>query len=132
MKSIQKITPHLWFDKEATEAANFYVSTFPNSKIKNTTMLHNTPSGSVDIVNFELLGLEFQAISAGPLFKFNPSISFHVTCKTKEEVDEIRKNSRMADRCSWNSEYTLSVKDMVGCRISMGCPGKSFIPAESM
>jgi predicted 3-demethylubiquinone-9 3-methyltransferase (glyoxalase superfamily) len=52
-------------------------------------MLHNTPSGSVDIVNFELLGLEFQAISAGPLFKFNPSISFHVTCKTKEEVDEI-------------------------------------------
>jgi predicted 3-demethylubiquinone-9 3-methyltransferase (glyoxalase superfamily) len=86
---MQKITPHLWFDKEATEAANFYVSTFPNSKVKNTTMLHNTPSGSVDIVTFELLGLEFQAISAGPLFKFNPSISFHVTCKTKEEVDEI-------------------------------------------
>jgi predicted 3-demethylubiquinone-9 3-methyltransferase (glyoxalase superfamily) len=86
-----KITPHLWFDKEATEAANFYVSTFPNSKVENTTMLHNTPSGSVDIVNFELLGLEFQAISAGPLFKFNPSISFHVTCKTKEEVDEIWK-----------------------------------------
>jgi len=88
---MQKITPHLWFDKEALEAANFYVSTFPNSKVKNTTMLHNTPSGSVDIVNFELLGLEFQAISAGPLFKFNPSISFHVTCKTKEEVDEIWK-----------------------------------------
>jgi predicted 3-demethylubiquinone-9 3-methyltransferase (glyoxalase superfamily) len=88
---MQKITPHLWFDKEATEAANLYVSTFPNSKVKNTTMLHNTPSGSVDIVNFELLGLEFQAISAGPLFKFNPSISFHVTCKTKEEVDEIWK-----------------------------------------
>ena len=88
---MQKITPHLWFDKEALEAANFYVSTFPNSKVKNTTMLHNTPSGSVDIVNFELLGLDFQAISAGPLFKFNPSISFHVTCKTKEEVDEIWK-----------------------------------------
>ena len=88
---MQKIIPHLWFDKEATEAANFYVSTFPNSKVKNTTMLHNTPSGSVDIVTFELLGLEFQAISAGPLFKFNPSISFHVICKTKEEVDEIWK-----------------------------------------
>jgi predicted 3-demethylubiquinone-9 3-methyltransferase (glyoxalase superfamily) len=86
---MQKITPHLWFDKEATEAANFYVSIFPNSKVKNTTMLHDTPSGSVDIVTFELLGLEFQAISAGPLFKFNPSISFHVTCKTKGEVDEI-------------------------------------------
>ncbi len=54
-------------------------------------MLRNTPSGSVDIVTFELIDLEFQAISAGPLFKFNPSVSFHVTCKTKEEVDEIWK-----------------------------------------
>jgi len=88
---MQKIAPHLWYDKEASEAANFYVSAFPNSKVKNTTVLHNTPSDSVDIVTFELLGLEFQAISAGPLFKFNPSISFHVTCKTIEEVDDIWK-----------------------------------------
>jgi predicted 3-demethylubiquinone-9 3-methyltransferase (glyoxalase superfamily) len=88
---MQKITPHLWFDKEAKEAADFYVSTFPKSSIKNTAILHNTPSGTVDIITFELLGLEFQAISAGPLFKFNPSISFHVTCKTKEEVDAIWK-----------------------------------------
>ena len=86
---MQKITPHLWYDEEAIEAANFYVSAFPNSKVKSTTVLHNTPSDSVDIVTFELLGLEFQAISAGPLFKFNPSISFHVTCKTKEGVDEL-------------------------------------------
>ena len=89
---MQKIIPHLWFDKEAIEAADFYVSTFPKSKVKNTTILHNTPSGSVDIVTFELLGLEFQAISAGPLFKFNPSVSFHVTCKSKEEVDAIWKS----------------------------------------
>jgi len=88
---MQKIIPHLWYDKEAIEAANFYVSAFPNSKVKSTTVLHNTPSDSVDIVTFELLGLEFQAISAGPLFKFNPSISFHVTCKTIEEVDDIWK-----------------------------------------
>src|SRR4030066_1227201 len=88
---MQKITPHLWFDKEAKEAADFYVSTFPKSSIKSTAILHNTPSGSVDIVTFELLGLEFQAISAGPLFKFNPSVSFHVTCKTIEEIDEIWK-----------------------------------------
>ena len=86
---MQKIIPHLWFDKEAKEAADFYVSAFPKSRIKSTTLLHNTPSGSVDIVTFELLGLEFQAISAGPLFKFNPSVSFHVTCKTKEEVDAL-------------------------------------------
>jgi predicted 3-demethylubiquinone-9 3-methyltransferase (glyoxalase superfamily) len=90
-KQMQKITPHLWFDKEALEAADFYVSTFPNSKVKYTAVLHDTPSGSTDIVTFELLGLEFQAISAGPLFKFNPSVSFQVTCRTKEEVDEIWK-----------------------------------------
>ena len=86
---MQKIIPHLWFDKEAIEAADFYVSTFPKSKVKNTSVLHNTPSGSVDIVTFDLLGLEFQAISAGPLFKFNPSVSFHVTCKSIGEVDAI-------------------------------------------
>lgn len=88
---MQKITPHLWFDKEAVEAAEFYVATFPNSKIKSKTILSNTPSGSVDIVTFDIMGFEFQAISAGPLFKFNPSVSFHVKCKTKEEVDEIWK-----------------------------------------
>lgn len=86
---MQKIIPHLWYDKDVVEAANLYVSTFPNSKITHTTQLHDTPSGSVDVVTFELLGLEFQAISAGPLFKFNPSISFTVTCSTKEDVDRI-------------------------------------------
>ena len=87
---MQKITPHLWFDKEATEAADFYVSIYgKGSKVKNISKLDNTPSGSVDIVTFELLGREFQAISAGPLFKFNPSVSFHVTCNTKDEVGAI-------------------------------------------
>jgi len=87
---MQKITPHLWFDKEAAEAAEFYVSAFgKGSKVKDISNLDNTPSGSVDIVSFELLGLEFQAISAGPLFKFNPSVSFHVVCPTKDEVDAI-------------------------------------------
>jgi predicted 3-demethylubiquinone-9 3-methyltransferase (glyoxalase superfamily) len=81
-KLMQKITSHLWFDKEAREAAEFYVSIFPQSKIKSITTLHDTPSGSVDTVTFELLGREFQAISAGPLFKFNPSVSFAVTCGT--------------------------------------------------
>ncbi len=76
---MQKITTHLWFDKEAKEAAEFYVSTFgKGSKVTNLSKLDNTPSGSVDIVTFELLGREFQAISAGPFFKFNPSVSFHV------------------------------------------------------
>jgi predicted 3-demethylubiquinone-9 3-methyltransferase (glyoxalase superfamily) len=87
---MQKIIPHLWFDKEAKEAAEFYVSVFgKDSKVKNITTLHDTPSGSVDVVSFHLAGHDFEAISAGPLFKFNPSISFSVAFKTKEEVDEL-------------------------------------------
>lgn len=86
MAKMQKITPHLWFDKEAKEAAKFYLSVFPNSRITNVNTLHNTPSGDCDIVSFTLSGQEFMAISAGPLFKINPSISFTVVCETKEEV----------------------------------------------
>ena len=86
---MQKITPHFWFDKEAKEAAEFYTSFLPDSQVTNITTLHDTPSGDCDVVSFELAGQPFMAISAGPLFKFNPSVSFHVKCKTKEEVDEI-------------------------------------------
>jgi len=76
---MQKIVPHLWFDTQAKEAAEFYVSAFGNgSKINSITTLHDTPSGDVDTVTFELLGHSFMAISAGPLFSFNPSISFFV------------------------------------------------------
>jgi len=84
-----KIIPHLWFDQEAFEAAQFYTSLFPESQITHTTTLHNTPSGSVDTVAFELAGQAFQAISAGPLFKFNPSVSFLVACETKGDVDAL-------------------------------------------
>lgn len=88
----QLITPHFWYDKEAKEAAEFYVSAFgQNSTIKDITTIQDTPSGSADIVTFNILGYEFMAISAGPLFKINPSISFHVKCKSVEEVDEIWK-----------------------------------------
>ena len=84
-----KLTSHLWFDKEAKEAAEFYTSVFLDSEIKNTLVLHNTPSGSVDVVTIQLLGEEFTLISAGPLFRFTPAISFLVACKTKQEVDDI-------------------------------------------
>jgi len=75
---MQKIIPHLWFDRNAKEAADFYCSLFQDSKVTNITALHNTPSGDADIVSFELSGQSFMAISAGPLFKFNPSVSFFV------------------------------------------------------
>lgn len=90
--NMEKITPHLWFDNNAEEAAKFYTSIFKNSKVKNVTTLHNTPSGTVEIFTIELLGQEFTLISAGPLFKFNPSASFLVVCNTKEEVDELWGN----------------------------------------
>ena len=85
---MRNITPHLWFDKEAKEAAEFYVSTFPESRITSVRTITDTPSGDCDIVSFELFGQPFQAISAGPLFKFTPAVSFFVTCGTKEEVTE--------------------------------------------
>jgi predicted 3-demethylubiquinone-9 3-methyltransferase (glyoxalase superfamily) len=89
MATQQKITPHLWFDKEAKEAVEFYTAVFPDSKIKNMTTLRDTPSGDCDVVSFDLSGHAFMAISAGPLFKFNPSISFIVSCATKEDVDAL-------------------------------------------
>jgi predicted 3-demethylubiquinone-9 3-methyltransferase (glyoxalase superfamily) len=75
---MKNIIPHLWFDKEAKEAAKFYTSIFPDSSVTNITVLHDTPSGDCDVVTFELWKQKFMAISAGPLFKFNPSVSFIV------------------------------------------------------
>ena len=109
---MQKITPHLWFDKEAKEAAEFYTSVFPNSKIKDITALHDTPSGTVDVVTIELLGQEFMMMSAGPLFKFNEAISFIVYCDTQDEIDYYwEKLSAVpeSEQCGWlKDKYGLS------------------------
>lgn len=86
-----KIVPHLWFDKEAKQAAELYTSLIPGSQVTNVTTLHDTPSGDCDVVSFHLSGQPFMAISAGPMFRFNPSISFHLRCKTKDEVDALWK-----------------------------------------
>lgn len=85
---MRKITPHLWYDHEAKEAAELYTGTFPDSRITNVSVLHDTPSGDCDVVSFELFGRPFQAISAGPPFKFTPAISLHVACRSKDEVDQ--------------------------------------------
>jgi predicted 3-demethylubiquinone-9 3-methyltransferase (glyoxalase superfamily) len=84
---MQKITPHLWFDKEAKEAAEFYTSLFSNSKVIDISTLHNTPSGDTDIVSFQLRGQPFMAISAGPYFKFNPTMSLIVNFDPSKEKD---------------------------------------------
>jgi predicted 3-demethylubiquinone-9 3-methyltransferase (glyoxalase superfamily) len=73
---MQKIVPHLWFDTQAKEAAEFYCAVFPDSKIISSTVLRDTPGGDSELVAFNLSGHDFMAISAGPLFAFNPSISF--------------------------------------------------------
>lgn len=83
----QKIIPHLWFDKEALEAANFYTSLFPNSKVDFKTVIKDTPSGDCDLVGFQLSGYKFMAISAGPLFLFNPSISFMLNFDPSQNID---------------------------------------------
>ncbi len=89
---MQKIVPHLWYDKEAVEAAQWYISLFENSDLINTTTIHDTPSGDTELVDFKLAGLRFAAISAGPYFKFNPSVSLMVACSSKEEVDRLYNN----------------------------------------
>jgi predicted 3-demethylubiquinone-9 3-methyltransferase (glyoxalase superfamily) len=83
----QKLVPHLWFDREAKEAAHFYCSVFPDSRVASITTLHNTPSGDCDVVSFTLWGHSFMAISAGPLFKFNPSVSFMVNFDPSQDKD---------------------------------------------
>ena len=91
---MQKITPFLWFDNKAEEAAKFYVSIFKNSKIVSTipygeagSEATGKPKGTVMIVTFQLDGQEFVAINGGPVFTFSPAISLVVNCKTQEEVD---------------------------------------------
>ncbi len=76
--AMQRIVPHLWFDTQAKEAAEFYATVFPESSVTNVATLHDTPSGDTDVVSFRVWGHEFMAISAGPYFKINPSISFMV------------------------------------------------------
>ena len=96
----QKIIPHLWFDKEAVEAADFYASTFPNSKVTFKTQIKDTSSGDCDIVNFEIMGFGFQAISAGPLFKFNPSISIMVNFDPSQDKDARRRIDEVWEKLS--------------------------------
>ena len=112
---MQKITPFLWFDGQAEEAANFYVSIFKNSKIVTIARYGEAgpgPKGSAMTVVFRLGGQEFIALNGGPHFKFTEAISFSVDCKTQEEVDEFwRRLSEGGNegQCGWlKDKYGLS------------------------
>lgn len=88
---MQKIIPHLWFDTQAKEAAEFYVSAFGNgSKVTHTSVIHDTPSGDCDIVSFDLCGFSFMGISAGPAFSINPSISFMLNFDPSKDPNALK------------------------------------------
>jgi predicted 3-demethylubiquinone-9 3-methyltransferase (glyoxalase superfamily) len=110
------ITPHLWFDKEAEDAAALYCSIFPNSRILDTQVFENTgPSGgeTVSTVDFEVLGQRVIGLNAGPHFKLDEAFSFFVECDTQEEVDEywdkLLADGGQESQCGWlKDKYGLS------------------------
>jgi predicted 3-demethylubiquinone-9 3-methyltransferase (glyoxalase superfamily) len=114
-KAMPKITPFLWFDTQAEEAANFYTAIFKKSKILQITRYGESapgPKGSVMAVAFILDGQEFRALNGGPLFKFTEAISFIVNCETQEDVDtywEELLEGGQESRCGWlKDKYGLS------------------------
>lgn len=104
---MQKITPFLWFDDKAEEAADFYISIFKNSTMGRITRYGEAgprPKGTVMSVTFQLEGQEFFALNGGPHYKFTPAISLFVDCKSQEEVDELWEKLSAGgrkDRCGW-------------------------------
>jgi predicted 3-demethylubiquinone-9 3-methyltransferase (glyoxalase superfamily) len=121
MENIQKITPCLWFDSQAEEAAKFYTSIFRNSKIGDISRygeaeqeVHGKSAGSVMTVAFELDGQTFTALNGGPIFKFNEAISLQVDCETQEEVDYYWQKlseggDETAQQCGWlKDKYGVS------------------------
>lgn len=107
---MNKITPFLWFDNQAEEAMNFYVSVFKNAKAGEVS---RGPDGKAFSVNFQLEGQDFMAINAGPEFKFNEAISFFVNCETQEEVDyfwkKLTADGGEESMCGWlKDKYGLS------------------------
>ena len=104
---IQKITPFLWYDSQAEEAANFYVRVFPNSKVNKVVRYGETgpgPAGSAMTVQFQLDGQSFTALNGGPIFKFTEAVSFVVHCQTQEEVDRYWQQLSVGgaeSQCGW-------------------------------
>lgn len=107
---MQKITPFLWFNTQAEEAASFYVSVFKNAKI---TQVFRQPDGSAMTVAFELDGQKFVALNGGPQFTFSPAVSFVINCETQQEIDGLWKNlsenGGQEQQCGWlQDKYGIS------------------------
>ena len=126
MADLQKITPCLWFDSEAEEAARFYVSVFRNARVgkisrygKEGFEIHGRLEGSVMTVDFEIEGQSFTALNGGPHFKFNEAISFQIPCETQEESTITGRDSPLVARSS----------NAAGSRISSASRGRYFRPS---
>ena len=139
---VQKISPFLWFDDKAEQAANFYTSIFKNSKILNISRCGEAgpgPKGSVMSVTFLLDGQEFMALNGGPMFKFSEAVSFFVHCETQAEVDELWEKLSAGgekQRCGWlKDQYGLSwqiVPTILGKLLNQSDPVKSKRVVEAM
>jgi predicted 3-demethylubiquinone-9 3-methyltransferase (glyoxalase superfamily) len=143
---MQKITPFLWFDHQAEEAVNFYVSIFRNSKIVNVARygddgakVSGRPKGSVMTVAFQLDGQPFVALNGGPLFTFSPAISFVVDCQTQEEVDRLWDRLSAGgeqQQCGWlRDQYGVTwqiVPSVLGELMSHPDPAKSQRVMQAM
>ena len=132
---MQKITPFLWFDGNAEEAMNFYLSIFKNSKSGRVSRYGDAgpgPKGTVMSATFQLEGQDFMALNGGPTFKFTPAISLYVNCETQAEVDELWDKLAAGgrkDRCGWlQDKYGLSwqiVPSVLGKLLGDKNPAKS-------
>jgi predicted 3-demethylubiquinone-9 3-methyltransferase (glyoxalase superfamily) len=136
---MQKITPFLWFDDKAEEAAHFYVSIFKNARVgaitrysKETSNASGRPTGSIMTVAFQLDGQEFIALNGGPHFQFNEAVSFVVNCETQAEIDELWKklsSGGQESQCGWlKDKYGVSwqiVPIALGKLMSSADPKKS-------
>jgi len=140
---VQKISPFLWFDKQAGEAADFYVSIFKDGKILNVSRYGDAgpgQKGQVMVVKFELMGQTFMALNGGPLFKFTEAISFMVDCQSQEEVDyyweKLLSGGGKPSQCGWlKDKYGLSwqiVPTILGELMSDKDPVKSKRVMEAM
>jgi predicted 3-demethylubiquinone-9 3-methyltransferase (glyoxalase superfamily) len=133
---MQKITPFLWFDTAAEEAAKYYVSIFPDSKIVSTTP---GPNGSVTSVTFQLEGQDFLALNGGPHYNFSPAISFFVSCTTQDEVDTLWE--KLAEggaklQCGWvTDKFGVTwqvIPDILGKLLHDADPAKSQRVMQAM
>ena len=132
---MKKIRPFLWFDNQAEEAMNHYVSIFKNSKVLSV----NRAQGRVMSVTFELEGQEFMGLNAGPKFKFTEAISFFVNCETQEEVDELWEKLSAGgekSRCGWlKDKFGLSwqiIPSVLGKLMNDPDPQKSQTVVQAM